>query len=348
MEKELTTIDDFDKFEKTINNDSKYPLEICYNLLEEVSEISIIKLYNSIDNFLFQNINYCKVASNMPQWVCDGGISPESVCTKDFYEKMRNKATHPIFKKFIYHYDIWSIIAAIQDRISAVAMYMRQFYDLVPCIAGFRCEEYTLRSRNNGERETQAHILLNGIFVAYASIFDLISKIANEQFLYNYYDFSTYNKMKSKSVLYEHSLRNIDSSLKSKGLLFSAPLVIRKIETFRNEYVHNGSWDLRCSIYCTVVNGEPADVIYSPDMDEYGNFIKSGSRNKFYAQNNAINFQLPDMIKEATIILKKTIDQLCILYQTNTILEENSGYTKECIQAIMKYYENLNNEVYTK
>lgn len=52
-------------------------------------------------------------------------------------------------------------------------------------------------------------------------------------------------------------------------MLFSEPLVIRKIETFRNEFVHNGPWDLRCSIYNTFVNEEPADVIiYSPDMDD--------------------------------------------------------------------------------
>lgn len=79
--------------------------------------------------------------------------------------------------------------------------------------------------------------------------------------------------MRSSDIIYNKNLKNIDPSLKNVGMLFSEPLVIRKIETFRNEFVHNGPWDLRCSIYNTFVNEEPADVIiYSPDMDDFGNF----------------------------------------------------------------------------
>jgi len=76
----------------------------------------------------------------------------------------------------------------------------------------------------------------------------------------------------------------------------------------------------------------------SPDMDEFGNFIKSGSRNKFYSQNNRINFQLPDMIKEVTQITKNTIDQLAFLYQQNTTRKVNSDYTQECLDVIKAYY----------
>ena len=54
--------------------------------------------------------------------------------------------------------------------------------------------------------------------------------------------------MMSAGVLFRKSLKEIDSSLKKEGMLFAEPVVIRKIETFRNEYVHNGPWDLRCSI----------------------------------------------------------------------------------------------------
>jgi hypothetical protein len=37
----------------------------------------------------------------------------------------------------------------------------------------YKPEQYTSASRHGGERETQAHVLLNSIFVSYASIFDL-------------------------------------------------------------------------------------------------------------------------------------------------------------------------------
>jgi hypothetical protein len=221
-------------------------------------------------------------------------------------------------------------------------MFMRQFYSIVPCRAQYDDNQYTSAERCSGGQETEAHMLLNSIFVAYASVFDLISKIAVEQFEFNKYDFCKYKKMKSANITYKKSLRHIDSSLKESGMLFSEPPVIRKIVTFRDEFVHNGPWDLRCSVYNTAVNGEPADVIiYSPDMDEFGNFITSGTRNKFYSQANRINIQLPELINEATTVLKNTINQISTLYQMRITQDTSVEYTKECMAAIEQYYASL-------
>ena len=146
----------------------------------------------------------------------------------------------------------------------------------------------------------------------------------------------------SAGVLFRKSLKEIDSSLKKEGMLFAEPAVIRKIETFRNEYVHNGAWGLRCSVYNTVVNGELGDVVfYSPDMDDNGNFVTSGSRNKFYSQGNRINIQLPEMILETTRIVDATINQLCALYQNNTTQCIDEQYTLECQDAMSKYHQLL-------
>ena len=124
-------------------------------------------------------------------------------------------------------------------------------------------------------------------------------------------------------------------------MLFTDPEVVRKFETFRNEYVHNGPWDLMSSVYYTAVDGDPADVIiYSPDMVD-GHFVTSGSRNKFYSQNNRINAQLPDMIKDATLILMRTVEQISALYKTKTVRKENSKLTEEYINAIQDYYKRL-------
>lgn len=328
--------------EKNIKERPSYPIEECYRNIEEIIDDCIIGLYSSIDNFIFQDVDYSMVMSVVPQWVSDAGVSPELACSKVTYETLRRNATHPIFGKLVYHYDLWGKIAAVQDRLSAVIMFMRQFYKIVPCIAHYDENQYTSVARCEGERETEAHMLLNSIFVAYASVFDLISKISVEQFEFYKYDFSKYKKMKSVDIIYKKSLNNIDPSLKVEGMLFSEPAVIRKIETFRNEFVHNGPWDLRCSVYNTAVNGEPADVvIYSPDMDELGNFISSGSRNKFYSQGNRINLQLPDMINEATAVLRNTINQISNLYQIGITQSVNNEYTEECMMAIEQYYASL-------
>lgn len=331
---------DWDAYEKAEKEQPLYPVEECCRQIEAVINDCIMRLYHSIDNFIFQDIDYSRVISIMPQWIADGGISPELNCTKEWYEKLRRKETHPIFGRFIYHYDLWSKVAAMQDRLNAVKMFMRQLYNIVPCTAKYEESQYTSAARCIGARETEAHILLNSVFVAYASVFDIMTKIAIEQFEFTKYDFGNYRKMKSADIIYKKSLNNIDPSLKAEGMLFSEPPIIRKIETFRNEFVHNGPWDLRCSVYNTAVDGEPADVIiYSPDMDERGYFISSGSRNKFYSQANRINIKLPNMIQEATIVLKNTIEQLCTLYQVCTIKSADKKYTEECLDAILNYYK---------
>lgn len=318
-------------------------VEECRQQLNHVMEFSCDKLYNSIEKFLFQRIDYSIISGLIPQWIGYCGINPESSTSKDTYEWFKSHTNHhPIFGLFIYYFDIWCKIAAIQDRLQAVVTFLQKFYNIVPYDAKYEECHYTSAGRISGEQETEAHVLLNSIFVAYASIFDLLAKVAVEQFEFEKYDFSQYKKMRSVNTLFNKGLKNIDPSLKEKGLLFSEPSVIRKIETFRNEYVHNGPWDLRSCVYYTAVNGKPADaVMYSPDMDEFGNFITSGSRNKFYSQGNRINIQLPILLKEATSIVESTIERICALYQKNTINNVDEAYTNECMKAIFKYQISL-------
>lgn len=317
-------------------------LGVCYQKLNSLCEDTVIRFYDVIRDFVFQKIDYYKVLDKMPIWITDAGISPELPCSKDWYEVLKNKAEHPLFGRMIYYNDLCTKLSAIQDRICAVVSFMHGFYGIVPCIAHYEESQYTGAARCGGLRETEAHVLLNSIFVAYASIFDILAKVAIEEHVFDSYDFSKYNKMKSGDSLYNRYEKNINPILKSQGLLFAGPPVIRKIETFRNEFVHNGPWDLRCSIYNTCVDGEPADVIiYSPDMDEFGNFVKSGSRNKFYSQANRINIQLPDIIIEATDIVKNTIEKLMELYQAKTTNQIDQEYTKECEMANLKYNEEI-------
>ena len=334
------------------NDSDKYMnvVEKCCQRLNHVIENNCDNLQNSIREFIFQKIDYSMVGSLMPQWIAACGINPESSTSKDTYEQFKKHANHhPIFGLFIYYFDVSCKNAAIQDRLQAVITFLQKFYNIVPYEAMYEECHYTSAERFSGEQETEAHVLLNSIFVAYASIFDLLAKVAVEQFEFGKYNFSQYKKMRSVNTLFNKGLKNIDPSLKANGLLFSEPSVIRKIETFRNEYVHNGPWDLKCCIYCTAVNGDPADVIiYSPDMDEFGNFITSGSRNKFYLQGNRINIQLPEIIMETTRIVDATINQLCTLYQNNTTQGVDETYTSECQDAIVEYYQLLDEDLKKK
>lgn len=288
---------DFEEYTKALMLDPQYEVQKCYQAIENLSEDTIIRLYDSIDNFLFQEIDYAKVVSNIPMWVLDAGISTESVCNKTHYEKFKRNFSHPYLNRFIYHYDFCSIVAALQDRLHAICDGLRELYKNIPCKQTYSDDQYTSSIRCSGQQETSTYVVLNNVFVALASTFDLITKIAVEEHKFNNYDFAVYSKMKSDNCIF--GIKDIDDELKKSGMLFSSPLQVKKILTYRNEYVHNGPWDLRCSIYCTSINGEPADTfILSPDMDDNGNFITSGSRNKFYSQNNKINIQLLGLVIE--------------------------------------------------
>ncbi len=188
-------------------------VEECCQQLNHVMEFSCDKLHNSIREFIFQRIDYGKVDSFIPQWIIDCGINPELSTSKDAYELFKRHTNHhPIFGLYIYYFDIWCKNAAIQDRLQAVVTFLQKFYNIVPCETKYDESQYTSGVRNCGEKETEAHVLLNSIFVAYASIFDLLAKVAVEQFEFGKYDFSQYKKMRSVNTLFNKGLKNSNYS----------------------------------------------------------------------------------------------------------------------------------------
>lgn len=163
-------------------NTDMEPVNQCLRLLEDTVGISIEGLYSAIHHCLFQGVDYDSISCLMPKWILNEGISPEGKLSKDEYENFRNIAKHPIFGLFMYYYDFWTIISAIQDRLHAVSMFLSQFYSHIPCAAHYSDNQYTSATRQCGEIETSLHVLLNSIFVSYASVFDLLAKVARDDY----------------------------------------------------------------------------------------------------------------------------------------------------------------------
>lgn len=318
-------------------------LEKCFSLIEHISEDTIIRLYDAIEDYLYQSIHYEKVISNIPFWVAEAGCTPEVPISKEMYEQNKQAASHPIFKKIIYHYDIWNILSAIQDRLVSVRFFLNKFYSDISSVAHATEEQYTGSSRNNGIHVTDTHTALNSIFISVASAFDLLSKVAYEQFhQLEYGDFSNYNKMLCRNTIFNVSGVDVNPKLKASGLLFSPSKDVATIVSFRNEYVHNGPWDRNCTIYTTFINDEPSDsIIYSPDIDNDGRFVSSGARNKFYSQKNRINFMLPDILLSVFDSFNQTIEELIKLYESETDSKPDDKLTDECLSAISAYYMGL-------
>ena len=51
--------------------------------------------------------------------------------------------------------------------------------------------------------------------------------------------------------------------------------------------------------------------------------------------------QLPEMIKDATQILMRTVDQISALYKRKTVRKEDPKLTDEYLNAIQDYYKSL-------
>lgn len=87
------------------------------------------------------------------------------------------------------------------------------------------------------------------------------------------------------------------------------------------------------------MNDEPAEAfILAPDTTEIGTLVSSGSRNKFYVQEDKINVSLPFMIEEVLEVLDKTIIEFDKILKENTVFEEDKEkQTKRYIRTLFKY-----------
>jgi hypothetical protein len=184
-----------------------------------------------------------------------------------------------------------------------------------------------------------AHAYINITITSLATTFDLITKLVYEIYNFNKYDFSAYKKMISRrdGVLYKPSIR-IYAELKESGL-FSNPSCVRKILTLRDDFIHNGVWDYRCTIYeAYICEDSPVDrFILAPDMTENGLFTTSGSRSKFYHNEEKFNVTFPYLLEDVINQLEWTMNKF------KKILVENSQQNdKETIDAnTNKYIKHL-------
>ena len=324
-------------FYKIDYNEEDPRLEQCYKLLYETYEVSANSLYDAIEDYLFQNIYAGRVRLNVEwsQWIMKLGRQPELRLSKTQYETLKASVSNPIINKYLYFYDLCHVISALQDRLESTRDFMKLFYDKMPSTEHYKDCDYDGATKYCGGEETEIHAILNAIFVSLASVLDLLSKIAKEQCCE--YDFANYSRMESYKTIYNTSnpARNVNPLLSNIDTIFMPSPELVTIESFRNDYVHNGSWDLRTGVYVGRVKGVPSDVfICCPDLTTNGGFESCGSRNKFYSQGIKINVIIPDLVLKVVTKVKNTIDQLVNLYKNATSIKPDEDLSTECIEDI--------------
>lgn len=325
------------KIKKAKENSLK-SLNALYQQVKDISD-SVIPLYDAIEGYFFQDIDYQKVKSVIPLWMMNTGRSPESGFNKDFYEQLRSVYNDPVSNRIIHWADVQGLLTAFQDRVMAVGNYLQVIYAHLPAYCLYKDCEYEASNRVYDDTSDKVHTAINNVFVSLCSSFDLFTKVVYECLKYDVNCFAEYKKLKCRkdSILYK-KINNGFDELKAEGLLYSEPPCIRTACCFRDEFIHNGAWDYRCAIYYPYVAGNiPVEpFVVMPDVDDNGHLVTSGSRNKFYAKSDKINVFFPGFVKDVMGVLNKTIESLVDLLKKKTATGNKDKATEDAISIISK------------
>lgn len=318
--------------------DSITMLNALYQQIADTAE-SVVPLYDAIEDFFFQDVDYQKIKSIIPLWMMDAGRSPESGFDKGLYEQLRSVYNDPISNRIIHWADVQGILAAFQDRLMAVRNYLEVVYKYLPAYCMYEDNEYETATREQDETSDMVHTAINNVFVSLCSSFDLITKVVYECSKYDANGFAEYKKLKCRkdNILYKKSNNGFDE-LKEPGLLYNEPVCVRTACSFRDEFIHNGAWDYRCAIYYPYVDGgDPVEpFVVMPDVNDEGHLVTSGSRNKFYANSTKINVFLPGFVKDVMEVLKKTVVALIDLLHTKTSASNKEETTDEAMSILLR------------
>ncbi len=320
-----------------IKDISLIQLKSLYQQIVDTAD-AIVPLYDAIEDYFFQDIDYEKMKSIVPLWMLNAGRSAESECDKGFYEQLRQVYNDSVSNRIIHWADVQGVLAAFQDRVVTVRSFLEVIYKYLPAYCLYEDCEYEKCNRGLDAKSDSVHAAINNLFVSLCSAFDLFTKVVYECFNYDASRFTTYRRLKSRTenILYKKSNYCFDE-LKADGLLYSEPVCVRIACTFRDEFIHNGAWDYRCAIYYPFVNNKPVEpFVLMPDLDDGGHLMTSGSRNKFYAQNNKINVLLPGFVKDVMDVLSKTVSSLIDLLQNKTVTGNKEKVTEAAMLTMMR------------
>ena len=151
-------------------------LRSVYDHIRALSD-RIVLLYDSVENYIFEDIDFQKVVGFLPLWISDCGKSPECGMSKELFEELRQIYNDSISNKIIYWYDIQNLLVGIQDRITCVISYLDALYKIVPYYSMHETNEYKSCTRALNQQSDLAHAYINNVFISLSTSFDLFSKL---------------------------------------------------------------------------------------------------------------------------------------------------------------------------
>lgn len=309
--------------------------EIC-RLLNDIN-LEIVSLHDDVQNSVFCDIDYYAVVDLAKLWFRDAGHSQESATSRALFEKYVAANDNYITHKFLYYHDCESLVNALQNRFIVVDDLLNEIYKHISPRLKHLINEYDDVIYTASRDTTVVYSYINSIIINLASSCDLMTKIAFELEGMDKVDFSRYPKMKSSNVLYGHA-KGLPDELKIDGTYFAKvrPIPVKKVESFRDEIIHNGSMDFYYNVYHGMKDGELESWILWPEFTKEGTFATYNARKKFYSDaKSTLNEQLPILIRDFLAISLKTIKVIRLRYSAPYY--ENKDDLKKYSKEIMQW-----------
>jgi hypothetical protein len=203
---------------------------------------------------------------------------------------------HEMIHKGLYFYNLENLINILHSAVISINDYITHFYIQLNKV---KVSSHSLKSDGiyivYGIENSIVISLLQSSFTSIFTVLDILTKIAFEiENLPN--SWQDYPRYSSSNILYT-SYKKLRNKYSDESI-FTNNYYIKLTETMRNEFIHNHNLESIPKFYCEVKNFTVVQkFILFPDIDKYGNLVKSKNRKRFFSQEKKINLELPEFIE---------------------------------------------------
>jgi hypothetical protein len=302
-----------------IDNDFTFPKkDIVLNI-----EHNCILLYEYLKDMIFLDKNiYYSLQKKTGIFFPFAGLESDIKISKNEFESIINLIENnkdleckKLLFKLLYYYDFSKLISTLQNSVIESLFLFCNFYKLLNTKNYLVTDIEVLKKTNfnnkilyaGGFFVTDIVSNINHIFINLHSQLDFLTKILFEfQNICTKYE--SYPRLTSKTILFNYG-KNI-KIIPLENTIFERHERILMIESFRNEIIHNASFDNYPKVYVKIQEWKIIEkFILIPDLND-GILTSYKNRNRFYSEDKKLNLILPSIMQNFWNKLNYTLDIL--------------------------------------
>lgn len=272
---------------RPLNDDGLYDVE------EEC-----VGLHSDIAGRIFGDLSsYHAQLPMAPIFLSEAGLNSESSIGRDAFEKLLVQyVDFPELNRFLYLYDVRSLVSAVQESTKEVSQLTGEFYrilNLEPFFIPDIAQENGIRWSTSAN-VTKLTSTLGFLFIRLHSLLDYLAKLAREiEGLQS--EFKSYPRLASSGFLFGHRKRLRMGA--PVGSLFEPCDEVVEVELLRNLLIHDGLLDDMPKAYEVMADGVTVErFVLLPDRRD-GKFERFKNRHRFYGREDKINLRLAALVK---------------------------------------------------